>query len=354
MKEKIQQKLSNNSLVKRVTNSDELSIDDVPRITSDTVAEHREQVIKKARKYMFPLQQARHRIIGITVTLLVTASIVFLGYCTLALYRFHSSSTFIYKVSQVVPFPIARSGGKFVSYEDYLFQLRRYTHYYESQLKLDFESAEGKQQLEAFRKQALASVVDNAYVKTIAKEQNVTVSDEDIDRQIQLLREENRLGNSDEVFEDVLQDYWGWSVSDFRRSLRDQLLAQNLVAKLDTEAAVKANEALTKLRSGADFGEIAKLYSDDPAAKENAGTVGVVERTNRDIPVQTINTLYNLKEGEISAVINTGYSLDIVKNVKTRPDGKIEASRVVINFKDISIYLNDQKSKTPTRTYVNF
>ncbi len=354
MKEKIKQKINDSSLVKRVTSSDEISLDNVPRITSDTVAEHREEVIKKARKYIFPLQQARQRIVAITISLLVATVIGFLTYCTLSLYRFHSSSLFMYKVSQVIPFPIAKSKAGFVPYENYLFELRRYTHYYESQLKLDFESPEGKQQLEAFRKQALASVVDNSYIRMIAKEQNISVSESEIDNQIKLLREENRLGNSDEVFEDVLQDYWGWSVADFRRSLKDQLLAQHVVAKLDTSTTNRANEALAKIKSGADFGEIAKSYSDDPAAKVNMGVVGVIERTNRDVPVQTVNALYSLKDGEVSVVVNTGYSLDIVKNVKTRPDGKIEAARIVMNFKDISIYINDQKSKYPARTYVSF
>ncbi|HUP13417.1 MAG TPA: hypothetical protein VM187_14430, partial [Niastella sp.] len=83
----------------------------VPRITTETIAAHREQVIGSARKYIYPLQHSKHRIIAITTGLIIAAIIGFFSYCTLALYRFHSTSGFMYRVTQVVPFPIARTGG---------------------------------------------------------------------------------------------------------------------------------------------------------------------------------------------------------------------------------------------------
>lgn len=326
--------------------------DVVPRITNETIAAHREEVISGARKYIYPLQHSKHRIIMITSTLLIATILGFFAYCTLALYRFQSTSSFVYRVSQVIPFPVARAGKSFVSYESYLFEVRHYTHYYEFQLKLDFRTKEGAQQLVAFKKQAREKVINDAYIKKLATKYHVTVSDQQINDQITILRNQNRLGSSDKVFEDVLRDYWGWSVDDFKRSLHDQILAQNVVAKLDTTTTDRSSQALAELKAGADFGTVAKKYSDDTGSKDSNGDIGVVERTKRDLTAQTVDALYKLKPGEYSAVINIGYSLEIVKNVEATSDGKIHAAHILFNFKDISSYLNDLKDKQKTRVFI--
>lgn len=324
----------------------------VPRITNETIAAHREEVIGSARKYIYPLQHSKHRIILITTTLLILSIIGFFTYCTLALYRFESISGFLYRVSQVIPFPVARAGGSFVSYESYLFEVRHYTHYYESQLKLDFNSEEGKQQLAAFKKQALDKVINDAYVKKLAEKYQVSVSEQQVNDQITILRNQNRLGNNDEVFEDVLRDYWGWSVNDFKRSLRDQILVQNVVAKLDTATTDRAKQVLAELKSGSDFAAVAKRYSDDPGSKDSGGDIGTVGRTKRDLTAQTVDALYKLQPGQFSDVINIGYSLEIVKNLEKTADGKIHAAHILFNFKDISTYLNDLKDKQKARAYI--
>ncbi len=336
----------------KVTPVEHTSSELAPRITTDTIAAHREEVIGSARKYIYPLQHSKHRIIFITTSLLIAGIIGFFTYCTLALYRFNSTSAFLYKVSQVVPFPVARAGGSFVSYESYLFEVRHYTHYYESQLKLDFRTIEGQQQLAAFKKQALDKVVNDAYVKKLAAKYNVTVSEQEVNDQITILRNQNRLGNNDKVFEDVLRDYWGWSVDDFKRSLRDQILAQNVVSTLDTATNDKAKVALAEVKSGKDFAAVAKTYSDDTSSRDNGGDIGLVERTKRDLTAQTVDALYKLKPGEFSDVINIGYSLEIVKNLETSSDGKIHAAHILFNFKDITSYLNDLKDKQKAQVYI--
>lgn len=327
-------------------------VDTVPRITTETMAAHREEVIGSARKYIYPIQHSKHRIILITTGLLIAGIIAFFGYCTVALYKFQSISGFLYRVTQVIPFPVARADGKFVSYESYLFEVRHYTHYYESQLKLDFRTTEGKQQLTAFKKQALEKVVNDAYIKKLASKYRVSVSEQQVNDQITILRNQNRLGNNDKVFEDVLKDYWGWSVNDFKRSLRSQILAQNVIVSIDTTTTEKANEALAALKSGADFAIIAKQYSDDTGSKDNGGDIGIIERSKRDLTPETVEALYKLQPTQFSEVINIGYSLEIVKNLETTADGKIHAAHILFNFKDLTTYVNDLKDKQKAQVYI--
>lgn len=316
----------------------------LPRITNDTVAAHREEVLSSARKYIYPLQHSKHRVVKISVSLLVTAVIAFFVYFGLALYKFQSTSSFVYAVTQVIPFPVAKAGSSYVSYNSYLFELRHYIHYYQTQQQVDFSSKSGKEQLAEFKRRSMNKVIQVAYAKQLAKQHSVSVSGKEIDNEIALVRSQNRLGGSDQVFHDVLNQFWGWSVTDFRRELGDELLAQKVVSTLDTQARDKANEAYTQLQAGADFGDTAKKYSEDPSTAPGGGAYPIaIDRTNRDIAPQLVAVLFTLKQNEISPVINTGYRLEIVKVTQINGD-KIQAAHIAINLKDISVYTNQVQS----------
>jgi hypothetical protein len=277
----------------------------------------------------------------------------FFTYTTIALYRLKSYSSFLYGVTQVIPLPIAKAGPDFVAYENYLFQLKHYIHYYQDQQKLDFNSTSGKQQLQEFKQRALNEVVNDAYVKELAREHHVSVSDTEVNNEITVVREQNRLGDSDKVFQDVLKDYWGWSVDDFKRSLKQQMLAQKLLPVLDPGTEQRAEQAEQMLKGGADFGTVAKQFSDDIATKNNGGNYGFsIDKTNRDIPAQVTSALFSQKPGQISAIINSGYSLEIVKTLQVQGD-KVEAAHIVFTFKDINTFINDLKDKEKTTLYIH-
>jgi len=324
----------------------------VPRITNETVAEHREEVLGSARKYIYPLQHSKHRIVIITTSIVVIFVIAFFSYCTLALYRFKSSSGFLYAVTRVVPFPVARAGTGFVAYEDYLFELRHYTHYYETQQKVDFKSESGKQQLADYQKRALENVINNAYVKQLASKNKVSVSNQEVENTLNTLREQNRLGASDKGFEDVLKDNFGWSLADFKRALKQQLLAQKVVSTLDTDARARAEAAMAELKSGADFAAVAKKYSDDTATKDNGGDMGPpIDKSNRDLAPQTSVAIFSLPAGQISDIVNTGYGLEIVKVLDVQGE-KVHAAHITFNFRDISTYINELKEKKKPHAYI--
>lgn len=323
------------------------------RITNETVAEYREEVLGKARKYIYPLQHSKHRLVKISVSLFLVAIIVFFSYCILALYRFQSNSTFIYKVTQVVPFPIARSGTDFVAYENYLFELNHYIHYYRFQQQLDFNSDAGKQQLAEQKKRSLDKVVNDAYVKELAQRKGITVSDREVEDEIAVVRSQNRLGASDKEFQGVLKDFWNWSESDFKRSLKTQILAEKVTSAYDTGAHDRANAAFARLKNGEDFGKLAGELSEEPSSKANAGEYGfTIEKNNRDIDPAVTEVLYNLKDGQISEVIDVGYGLEIVKRVKVESDGKVTALHMVFTFKDIDDQINELKDQKKTTVYL--
>jgi len=349
IKEKVKKPLSR--LRKGKTNAVEKA--KVPYITNETIAEHREEVLSGARKYIYPLQHSKRRIVWLSSIIFGVTLVIFTTYSLLGLYSFQNTSTFMYRITQIVPFPVARVEGRFVSYENYLFELRHYMHYYETQQKLSFDTEEGKADLNEYKKQAMQQVIDDAYVKHLADKNKVSVSNQEVDQEIAIVREQNRLGSSDQVFEDVLRDFWGWSVNDFKRSLRQQLLAREVVSAMDTEARDKANAAFAELNAGADFAEVAKKYSDDEVTREAGGDYGVaIDKSNRDISAKVTNKIFGQQVGQYSEVIDTGFSLEIVKTLSIEGD-KARASHVQISLKDINERIAPLKQDNPATQYLN-
>ena len=333
--------------------AEEISTEGIPRITNETIAAHREEVLSGARKYIYPLQHSKHRIVVISTTLLISAVIIFFAYCWVALYKLQSTSTFVYGITEVIPFPVAKIGSHYIPYESYLFELRRYVHYYETQQRVDFHSSAGQQQLVQLKRRAMNQVLTNAYVSEIAKRHNVTVSDRELNTEIALVRSQNRLGGGDQVFRTVLQEFWGWSEADFKRELRQQLLEQKLIDTLDTGTHQRAEQALQQLQGGADFAVLAKQVSDDQATKENGGAFGVpISRSSRDIAPQISEALFSLEPGQHSAIINTGYSLEIVKLLEKTGD-KVRGAHIVFNFKDPSAFINPERIKLKPHQYIS-
>ncbi|MDQ3123285.1 MAG: SurA N-terminal domain-containing protein [bacterium] len=324
----------------------------VPLITNDTIAEQREEVLSGARKYIYPLQHSKHRIIILSSIIFAVTIIAFFAYAILGLYRFQNTSTFMYRVTQIVPFPIARVKGHFVSYENYLFELRHYMHYYETQQKLRFDTEEGQRQLVEFKGQALDRVINDAYVKRLASENGVNLPSQEVEQEIAVVREQNRLGTSDQVFGDVLRDFWGWSVSDFKRSLRQQLLARKVASKLDTESLQQAETALSELKAGELFENVAKKYSEDEATKPEGGEYPqVIDRSNRDIPAKLTEAIFAQTSGQYSDIIDTGYALEIVKTLSFEGD-KAKAAHIQFNFKEINEYVSLSKASNPPKQYL--
>lgn len=327
------------------------AIQNLPRITNETVAEHREEVLSSARKYIYPLSHSKRRILFITSSLLILAIIVFFSYCTLALYKFKATSSFMYGVTQVIPFPVAKVGSSWVSYESYLFELRHSIHYYQTQQKEDFSTKAGKAHLAKLEQDAMNQVIQETYVKQLASEHHVSVSNQEVNNEVALLRNQNRLGSSDDVFRRVLSEYWGWTENDFKRELKSQLLAQKVVAVLNTGTQDRAQDALKQLKSGTDFGALAQKVSDDQSTKANGGNYGIaINQDNRDLPPQVMQTLFRLKPGQSSGIINTGYSLEIDK-VLDASGSTLHAAHIVFNLQPIGVYTKPLADKEKPHIY---
>lgn len=323
-----------------------------------TVKQHRKEIIDGARKYIYPLAPTKRRIVLITLWLLGAAVVAFLVVATLLLYKFQSTSTFTYRVSQIIPFPVAKAGNQFVSYEDYLFNVRRYAHYYEYRRggSIDLSTGADKQQIDQYKKQALVDVVNDAYVRQIAKKYGISVGSTQISDTLAIAQD--RLGDNRGEFASILNTFWGWSVSDYKRELNQELLAQNVVTSLDESAHSRVNLVESKLAAGQSFDELAATYSDDKLTADSGGVLReLVTRNDTDLPPAIVSAAFNLKEGEVSQPIvsyqdDSGYSLQIIKNLGNEKGGSLKVAHIQINLAPLRTYLQPLKTKNPPTYYI--
>ena len=85
--------------------------------------------------------------------------------------------------------------------------------------------------------------------------------------------------------------------------------------------------------------KLAAQVSDDTTTKGNGGQYGyAISSSDQSLPPQVIAELFKLQPGQISGVINTGYTLEIVK-VISAANGKVQAAHIAFNFQSISTYV---------------
>lgn len=260
------------------------------RITNETVAEHREQIIAGGRRFKYPVQYSRHKLVINSLLIglgaIVLASVLFWW----QLYQVQDSSKFMYRLTQIIPVPIANVDGENVPYSDYLKRFRSSIHYLEGQLNLNPTTKDGRNEVEYRKRRELDNAIRDAFATKLARENKVTVSDKEVDTFISSDLQSKKV-TARTYEKTVLNAFYDWSMADYRDVVRAELLKRKVSFAIDTTAKQKADRIMAALRApGADFATIAKAESDDVVTKENGGDTG-------DIPLKSLDS-----NGVIAAV----------------------------------------------------
>lgn len=132
-------------------------------------------------------------------------------------------------------------------------------------------------------------------------------------------------------------------VKEVYERLKTDVKASHILIKVpDTASAErkhqlyqKAKEVAGKAKRGADFESLALQYSEDPSVKRNKGDLGWFTAFQMLYPFETV--VYSLKNGEISAPVETKYGYHIIKKTDQRKSqGEITVAHILIkrNQKD--------------------
>lgn len=321
------------------------------RITNETVAEHRERVLAGGRKFKYPLQYTKHRVLIISIIIVIVTTLSFLGFCGWQLYSAQSTDKFIYSMTQFVPVPVAKVEGKWVRYSDYLLELRSAIHYLSTKEAVNFNSDDGKRQLDYQKRLALDKAIENTLVAELAGQAHVAVSQQEVDEFIKQQISTNRLGVNETVYRQVIRDYYDWSFDEYKNSIRQQLLRKKVMAQLDTDSKAKINDILKGLQGGADFASVAKEHSEDVATKVQGGNVGLVNKNTED-PNGLIAVASQLEPGKFSGVIEGVDGFYIVKLIEKREGGDLHIAKIYVSYKVLDKKMTELKDKNQINEYI--
>jgi peptidyl-prolyl cis-trans isomerase D len=84
-----------------------------------------------------------------------------------------------------------------------------------------------------------------------------------------------------------------------------------VTGKDDAAALGLAQQVLSQVKSGKDFGELAKQYSQDPGSAQNGGDLGWAERSTFVKPFA--DALFGMSAGEITGPVKTQYGYHIIR-----------------------------------------
>ena len=271
------------------------------RITNETVAEHREQILAGGRKFKYPHQYERHKLVFNVIIIAIVTVVVLSGIIWWQLYPMQNTSTFFYRVSRILPVPVATVDGTQVRYSDYLMSFSGSQHYLEQSERLNLNSDDGKRQVEFIKRQALDGAVADAYAGKVARQKNISVTNKQVDDVIEasLTTVSGRI--SQDIYDDSTLSTLGYSADEYRQIIRRALIRQEVAYAVDDKAnsAKKAAEALLAASPTPTLADVAKQLQDKGYGVQLGSTGSLVPKTNHDGGVT--QQAAKLKSGELSS-----------------------------------------------------
>ncbi len=275
------------------------------RITNETVAEHRERILAGGRRFKYPMQYARHRLVMTTIIITVVAFVVILLIGWWQLYSVQNTSTLFYRVTRVVPVPVASVDDEMVKYGDYLMYYNSSAHYLKQSKQLNLNDKAGQRQNSHIKRKSLDIAIANTYAQKLARDLDISVSQERIDQVTDDDRNTATGRISQETYDASALNILGWTPSEYRYDTKNRLIRQDVAYAIDENAKQqqeKASQLIQKDRS-LDLKALATTLGGKGDAEVIAGVSGLVPHTNQDGGLA--KAALTLQPGGISSPIRT-------------------------------------------------
>lgn len=296
----------------------------------ERVEERREEVLAKGRKFKYPLQLTRHRIVinTIIIAVLVCAFLVVGGWA--ALYRLGRTDALLFNVTKVIPLAVANVDGENVPFADYLMLYRSSMTSAERQSGGQI-SASNDTLAQQYKRTALTESEKYVYAQRLAAELGVDVSDEEVASEFERHLKIGGVDRSEEGFIKIISDNFGLSKAEYERMLYLTLLRAKVEMAIDTNANSVADQVERLLaENGGDYAKVAEALG---AQVEYEDTGGLVDGKNVDGGRATV--AMQLEPGQSSGkfVSMNGDGYYFVKLVD-KTDSKVNFVSIKVPFRE--------------------
>lgn len=298
-----------------------------PKTEREKVEERREEVLAKGRKFKYPLQYTKHKLVINTILVAAVAVVAMVVAGWLALYQFQSTGEMMYRVTQVLPVPVAEVDGAKVRYSDYLMIYRSNLQTSEQQSGQLGNTEDDDLVRAEYKRTALKAAVEYTYAMKLGKELGLSVAEEEIDQAFDEHRKVGGVERSEEAFLKIVQDNFGMNRREYRRMLELTLMKAKVEQEIDETAQAVAAEVETMLNeNGGDMAAVAESLGEQV---EYEATGQLVDNMNVD--GGRSNKAMTLEPGQVSErfLSNNGDGYYFVKLV--------EKTETQVNYESIKV-----------------
>ena len=337
------------SLKKKILKKSNTQETQVAKITNTTLEEQRKEILNKGKKFKYPVQYSKNRLVGnaliIALVILITGS----GLLWYQLYKAQNTGEFIYRFTTVIPFPVANVDGENALYRDYLMEYRANMQIANAK-KDEIESANNVKALSVLNKnKAMKNAIANAYAQKKAREMGISVSDKEIDEAFDAQRKTQNTELTESALYKIAADNYGLSPSEYRRMFIElPLLRRKVTAEIDKNAANTRDEVVKYLNDNSnDFSKAAEQFGD----KIEYNKPGKVRKTNIDGGRSKVASQLNVGEVSKPFISNAGDGYYIVKLIE-KNDNEISYESIKIKFTEFNSQLEKLEKEGKVKKYI--
>ena len=240
----------------------------------EKVDERREEVLATGRKFKYPLQWTKHRVVMSTVLIafIVIAIVITSGW--LALYRFNMTDDMLFRITKILPVSVASVDGEAVRFSDYLMLYRSSITSIERQSGQVDNEASVEDLKSQYKRAALSEAEKYTYAIKLARENNITVSGDEVKTEFERHLHIGGVERSEESFVKIIEDNFNLSKSEYERMLYLTLLKAKVEEKIDINASEIADEVETMLKdNGGNYTAVAETLGEKITYEETGGFV---------------------------------------------------------------------------------
>lgn len=337
------------SLKKKILKKSNTQETQVAKITNTTLEEQRKEILNKGKKFKYPVQYSKNRLVGnaliIALVILITGS----GLLWYQLYKAQNTGEFIYRFTTVIPFPVANVDGENALYRDYLMEYRANMQIANAK-KDEIESANNVKALSVLNKnKAMKNAIANAYAQKKAREMGISVSEKEIDEAFDAQRKTQNTELTESALYKIAADNYGLSPSEYRRMFIElPLLRRKVTAEIDKNAATTRDEVVKYLNDNSnDFSKAAEHFGD----KIEYNKPGKVRKTNIDGGRSKVASQLNVGEVSKPFISNAGDGYYIVKLIE-KSDNEISYESIKIKFTEFNSQLEKLEKEGKVKKYI--
>lgn len=303
-------------------------------------------------------ERPRHRRDWLLFSLLLLTNIyVWTGTRVYWLIYHEHKTDLITRAVEFYPLPAARVGTTFIPLSRYWRDVTAIKQY------ITVSGTTDRYKDIAVEDQVMARLMRAAAMRRLGERYNITVTNDEIEAAYQATAAEEQ-----NLLERNLEEYYGFKPADFKVWIAETLLERKIAEQLprkrhishilysvdpgasstaDEKMKKQAEAAVTKLREGADFAELAKQDSNDATSRDNGGDIGWVSRGTSGNPIiddAFEQAAFSAPIGEVTGPIRgtRGWHIILVREESGALDGNLDTIVAQeLNDAGTATYLDD-------------